>query len=209
MIYPEASPSAKRVLLIHGIGTCAIGFNLGRSILATFTALYPHIAESATIIAGAGLWRKNGSGWWNNLRSDGEWILDESSENTIIDELEGNDPSRVGWKERLRSAEVESEPIERWERENHAGHKASVVSIFRYGNVFDQHESYRKLVNSNLKILVMVGENDSSFPPGFVKRELRALGWKKDVKQVDGAGHSIVRSHPQEVAGFIEEFWEE
>ncbi|CAD6441716.1 fbbe2212-fe1f-4c48-aee0-6b30c2723d3e-CDS [Sclerotinia trifoliorum] len=264
---PEASPTAKRVLLIHGIGTCAIGmaplahrltvsgshvviydlwghgnsstplethtpalmheqifellshlrwstmhiigFSLGGSILATFTAIHPHIVESATIIAGAGLWRKRGSGWWSKLRRDGEWILDDCSEYTIIDELEGNDPSKEGWKERLKHGKVESEPIEIWERENHAGHKASVVSIFRYGNVFDQHESYRKLTNNNLKILVIVGETDSVFPSEFVKSELDALGWKKDVKLVDGAGHGIVRTHPEEVAGLIEAFWEE
>ncbi|RAL67916.1 hypothetical protein DID88_008641 [Monilinia fructigena] len=262
---PNASPDAKRVLLIHGIGTCAIGmeplahrltasgshiitydlwghgnsstplephtpalmhaqifellsrvrwssahlvgFSLGGSILATFAALHSHVAESVTIVAGAGLWRKHGCGWWNGLQIDGEWMLGERSEQMILDRLEGDTPSQEGWKERLKNGVIESEPIERWERENHPGHKASVISTLRYGNVFDQHESYRKLAESNLEILVIVGEYDSSFPLEFIRRELRALGWKGDVKQVDGAGHRLVRSHSDEVARLIEEFW--
>ncbi|APA09926.1 hypothetical protein SS1G_05818 [Sclerotinia sclerotiorum 1980 UF-70] len=151
-------------------------------------------------------WRKNGSGWWDRLRRDGEWILDDSSEHAIIDELEGNDSSKEGWKERLKYRKGESEPVERWERENHTDHKASVVSIFRYGNIFNLHESYRKLANSNLKILMILGENDSVFPPEYVKRGLSALSWKKDVKLMDGAGHGIVRTHSEEVAGLMRRF---
>jgi hypothetical protein len=53
--------------------------------------------------------------------------------------LEGDAPPKEGWEERLKNREVESEPIERWERENHPGHAGSVVSMSRYGGVFDQH----------------------------------------------------------------------
>ncbi|TGO28946.1 hypothetical protein BPAE_0021g00710 [Botrytis paeoniae] len=264
--HPSSSSNAKKVLLIHGIGTCAIGiaplarqltasgshvviydlwghgnsstpleahtpalmhmqifevlshlgwnkahfvgFSLGGSILATFAAVYSQVVESAVIVAGAGLWKKKNSGWWNRLQRDGVWIVDEESDHTIIKELEGFTPSNRNWKEAFRQGEFVSQPIEQWQRENHKGHEASVVSIFRYGNVFDQHESYRKLIESGIKILVIVGESDTSFPPEFVKRELGELGWEKEILQVDGAGHSLVRTHEGVVGRFVEEFWE-
>ncbi|KAF5868643.1 putative valacyclovir hydrolase protein [Botrytis fragariae] len=263
---PSSSSNAKKVLLIHGIGTCAIGiaplarqltssgshvviydlwghgnsstpleahtpalmhvqifevlshlgwskahfvgFSLGGSILATFAALYPHVVESAVVVAGAGLWKKKNSGWWNRLQEDGDWMVDEESDHTIIEELEGFASSNRNWKNAFRQGEFVSQPIEQWQRENHKGHVVSVVSIFRYGNVFDQHESYRKLIGSGIKILVIVGEFDTSFPPEFVKRELGELGWGREILQVDGAGHSLVRTHEEVVGRFIEEFWE-
>ena len=262
---PSASSDAKRVLIIHGIGTCAVGigslarrltasgshvvtydlwghgnsstpleahtpalmqiqilevlshlgwnkahlvgFSLGGSILATFAALHPQVVESAVIVAGAGLWKKKNSGWWNKLQKDGEWIVDEHSDHDIIEELEGFTPSEKTWQEAFQQGEFVSEPVEQWQRENHKGHEASVVSMFRYGNIFDQHESYRRLTESGIKILVIAGESDSLFPPEFVKRELGELGWGKEVMQVDGAGHSLVRTHERVVGEFIEEFW--
>ncbi|KAF7910800.1 uncharacterized protein EAF01_002309 [Botrytis porri] len=266
--HPSSSPSSntKKVLLIHGIGTSAIGlaplarqlitsgshvviydlwghgnsstpleahtpalmhsqifevlsclgwkeahfvgFSLGGSIVATFAAVYEQVVESAVIIAGAGLWKKRNSGWWDRLRKDGEWMVDEESDYIIIEELEGYAPSNRNWKDAFKQGEFVSEPIKRWQRENHKGHQASVVSIFRYGNVFDQHESYRKLIESGIKILVIVGECDTSFPPEFVKRELGGLGWGKEILQVRGAGHGLVRTHEEVVGRFIEEFWE-
>ncbi|KAF7934391.1 hypothetical protein EAE99_002843 [Botrytis elliptica] len=185
-----------------------VGFSLGGSIVATFAAVYAQVVESAVIVAGAGLWKKENGGWWNKVRKDGDWMVDDESDRTIIEELVGFAPSNKTWKEAIRQGEFVSQPIDQWQRENHKGHEASVVSIFRYGNVFDQHESYRKLIESGIKILVIVGEFDTSFPPEFVKRELGELGWEKEILQVDGAGHVLVRTHEKVVGGLIEEFWE-
>lgn len=48
-----------------------IGFSIGGSIAATFTALYPHMAETLTLISPAGLLRKADRGWWEKLSMDG------------------------------------------------------------------------------------------------------------------------------------------
>ncbi|KAF7961087.1 hypothetical protein EAE96_000754 [Botrytis aclada] len=263
---PSASSNTPKVLLIHGIGTCAlgvaplarqltasgshvviydlwghgnsstpleahtpalmhvqilevlshlgwlkahfVGFSLGGSILATFAAGHALVVESAVVVAGAGLWKKENSGWWSRLRRDGDWIVDGESDHTIIEELEGYAPSNRNWKEAFQQGEFVSEPIEQWQRENHKGHEASVVSMFKYGNIFDQHESYEKLIESGIKILVIVGELDPLFSPAFVKSELGELGWGKEILQVDGAGHRLVRTHEEVVGRFIKEFWE-
>ncbi|KAF7953845.1 uncharacterized protein EAE97_001244 [Botrytis byssoidea] len=185
-----------------------VGFSLGGSIVATFAAVYPQLVESAAVVAGAGLWRKKNSGWWNKVQKDGDWMVDGESDHIIIEELVGFAPSDRTWKEAIHRGELVSQPIDQWQRENHKGHIASVVSIFRYGNVFDQHESYRRLIKSGIKILVIVGEFDTSFPPEFVKRELGELEWEKEIVQVDGAGLVLVRTHEEVVGKFIEEFWE-
>ncbi|KAF7902438.1 hypothetical protein EAF00_002341 [Botryotinia globosa] len=207
---PSSSSNTKKVLLIHGLGTSAIGiaslarqltasgshvifevlshlrwnkayfvgFSLGGSIVATFASVYPQLVESAVIVAGAGLWKKKNSGWWNKVQKDGDWVVDGESNHTIIEELVGFAPSDRTWKEGIHRGEFVCQSIDQWQRENHKGHIASVVSIFRYGNVFDQHESYRRLIESGTKILVIVGEFDTSFPPEFEKRELGELGWE-------------------------------
>jgi len=123
--------------------------------------------------------------------------------------IEGSNPIiEKGWKGRLANGKVESEPVERWERENHAGHAASVVNIFRYGGVWDQHEAYSSLAQSEKKSMFILAEEDGIFEVKYMRSELEKLGWKeRNVKVVNGAGHGVNRSHPIELAELVREFW--
>ena len=264
---PDAPASARRVLLIHGIGTPAIGmaplaraltddgvhvvtydlwghgnsstplqahspalmhaqifellshlkwntanflgFSMGGSILANFVAIHGHVVESAIIVAGAGLWRLEDRGRKEGIYSDAEWEAVGLGADSIMAMIEGSNPViEEGWKERLANGKVESEPIEKWERDNHAGHAASLVSLFRYGSVWDQHDVYKSLAQSKINTMFVLGENDECFDMKVWQKELGQLGWKeKDIKVVNGAGHAVVRSHSIELTKLINDFW--
>ncbi|KAH9223783.1 Alpha/Beta hydrolase protein [Leptodontidium sp. 2 PMI_412] len=162
-----------------------IGFSIGGSIAATFTALYPHMAETLTLISPAGLLRKADRGWWEKL----------------------NPQPETGWEERVKKGELDTVAVEIWQRENHAGHVASLVSMWNYAGVYDQHESYRLLAKSKVEVLVLVGSEDDVFPEEMLRRGLGSVGWKGDIKVVEGAGHGIIGSHSQDVGRLLEELW--
>jgi len=184
-----------------------IGFSMGGSITATFVSLYPHLVTSATIVAGAGLWRKSGRSWIEVFKQDGGWGREWIGRKTIIDFVEGHAPPREGWRERLREGKVDTEAVQKWQRDHHAGHEASIVSYWRYSGVFDQHESYRKLVGGSVEVLIILGEKDTVIEPVETRRELEGLGWKEEVVVVEGATHEIARSHVKEIADLTEKFW--
>lgn len=98
--------------------------------------------------------------------------------------------------------------MEKWERDNHQGHVASLVSMFRYGGVFDQQESYKKLAEGNLDVLVILGGKDKVIEAEYTRQELGKLGWMGDIRVLNDATHEIVRSHAKEVADIVGKFWE-
>jgi len=116
-------------------------------------------------------------GW---LILDGGWGLEGLSRRKIMGFVNGRNPQvKPGWKERLLEGEIETVPIEKWEREVHKGHVASIVSMFRYAGVYDQHEDYRKLVGSGVEVLVILGDKDQVIEAESTKRKLAGLGWKE------------------------------
>jgi pimeloyl-ACP methyl ester carboxylesterase len=172
-----------------------VGFSLGGTILATFVALHPHVAESVVFICPAGI-----------LKSP-EQLLSMTDE-LILEAVEGSNPqAKEGWKERLKLGIVETEPVEIWQNKYHKGHAATLISAFRYGGVFDQLASYQKIALGHVKVLMILGEKDTVFDAETLKKELLEVGWKGEITIVEGATHGIVRSHAHEVAHLAEGFW--
>ncbi|KAF8851915.1 alpha/beta-hydrolase [Acephala macrosclerotiorum] len=266
---PDSPPSSRRVLLIHGGGTCAIGlaplarllteagnhvvaydlwghglsstplethapalmhaqilellsylgwskahvvgFSIGGSTAVTFAATHERVVESVIALAPTGLWRKSRRSWWDVITTDVfnlpgfEWWR----RNRLMAFMAGSNPVvKEGWKEMMVKGEVDTVPIQMWEREEHKGHVASLVSLWNYGGVFDEHESFGRLVGKQFKTLIVLGSKDGVIEPEHTKRELEKLGWEGEVPVVEGATHEIVRSHRKEVAALCIEFWD-
>lgn len=198
-------------LLLHLGWTSAhiLGFSLGGSIAAGFTAAHPKAVESLVLVAPAGLWKQSDRSWYDAFIEGGGWGREWLAERKIVDAIEGLDARPAeGWKERLKKGEVDPVAVRVWQRENHRGHAASIVSVFRSGLLFDVHETFRELSESKMEVLFVLGGEDDVFPVEMMKRELiESVQWKKGVKVVEGAGHEVVRSHIGEVVDIVEEFW--
>ncbi|KAG0645171.1 Proline iminopeptidase, partial [Hyphodiscus hymeniophilus] len=262
---PQLGPPKRRIIIIHGGGTCAIGmaplgfklaeagnhvviydiwghglsstpleahtpalmhaqllellahlgwgkahllgFSIGGCIGATFTARHPEAVESFVNIAGAGLWRRSERSWWDGLVLDGGWGLEGMSRRKILNFVHGDNPQvSPDWKERMLKGDVDTEPVEKWEREYHKGHVASLVSLWRCC-CYDQHDDYRKLVSGDVPSLVILAEKDGAFPLEFMRKEFSGLDWKGEIKVVSGATHNVVRSHVKEVVDLVGAFW--
>ena len=263
---PKSPPSTRRVILVHGGGTCAIGmaplafklteagnhvviydlwghgnsstplethstglmhaqifellahlgwrkanflgFSLGGGISVTFAAKHPQIVESLVIVTGTGLLKRSMRGWWSGLLMDGGWGIEWMSRRHVMDLING--PNLVitpGWKERMMKGDVDTNPIQMWERHSHKGHVASLTSMMRYGGVYDYQEDYGKLANGDPPVLVILAELDGVIFPDYTTSELMKLGWKGKIETVPGATHEIVRTHPQEVVDRVVKWW--
>ncbi|OBU00334.1 hypothetical protein VE01_01369 [Pseudogymnoascus verrucosus] len=181
-----------------------LGFSFGGSTITSFTALYPDLVQSLVVVAPAGLLRsatlteegasylKGGAGVDEGVATD--WIVDFVSGGPLI--------VSPDWKANFARGEISGEPIQVWEREYHKGHIPSLVAIVRDGGVFDMHQHFKKVSQSSVRRLAVVGELDDF----CTEQDLRTVGFK-DVVVVPRAGHGLVRQRVSEVARPIIEFW--
>ncbi|KUJ11916.1 alpha/beta-hydrolase [Mollisia scopiformis] len=265
---PAAPPTSRRVLIVHGGGTCAIGvapfarlltdagnhvviydlwghglsstplethspalmhaqimelllhlgwtkvnligFSLGGAIVVSFSAIHQKTVESVVGVAPAGLWRKSERSWWDTISMDGYgmWGLEWWRRSRVMAYINGSKPVvKDGWKEKMIKGEVDTVPIQQWEIAEHKGYEASLTSTWNYVSPFDQHESYAKLNESGIKVLILLGEKDGVIEPEQSKKELDKMGWKGDVVLVKDATHELIRVQRKEVATLCSEFW--
>jgi pimeloyl-ACP methyl ester carboxylesterase len=122
----------------------------------------------------------------------------------VVETLEGG-PLPVAvpgdWREKVKQGEVVAQAVKAWQMENHAGHAASVVGVFRDGGVMDNDELFVKARALGIPSLVVLGEKDGL----STEEEIKDFGFEVEV--VPGAGHAVVRENAGEVAGLISRFW--
>lgn len=123
----------------------------------------------------------------------------------------GPGPVEEGWEKNFKERGLDAIPrnvVQVWEKENHEGHVASLVSMYRYGGIYDMHETYRAVAKSGLETLVLLGETDGFFEKDLMMGELEGLGWKGEVKVVEGVGHGVVAEKTKETEELVVKFWD-
>jgi pimeloyl-ACP methyl ester carboxylesterase len=189
-----------------------LGYSFGGVIAATFARYHAWIVESLVLVAPAGLLKKSDQSLWDRLVVWGGWGWGwESISARRIYDILGPGPVEEKWEKKLKEKGLEAVPrqaIQVWEKENHAGHVASLVSSYRYGGVFDSHDTYESIAKSELATLTLLGETDGFFKAGYTKSELESLGWRGDVHVVKGVGHGVIAEKIKEVEDYILAFWE-
>lgn len=181
-----------------------IGYSFGGSTTATFAAAYPELVASMVLVAPAGLIRAD---QFNELQrgylrgGDG---VEEQARAWILEYLEGGQlivPS--DWKERVARGEVVAEAVRAWQIEEHKGHLASVVGIFRDGGVLDKHAGFAEAAKKNIQSLCILGALDDL----CTAQDLHEVGME-NVAVVPQVGHGIVREKVPEVVRLIVDFWD-
>ncbi|KAH7381865.1 Alpha/Beta hydrolase protein [Cadophora sp. MPI-SDFR-AT-0126] len=189
-----------------------IGFSFGGIIAASFTQFHTSAVESLVLIAPAGLLRRSNQSAWTRFLDFGGWGWgwESLSAERIYDFL-GPGPVEENWQENLKGKGLNAIPrnaVQVWEKENHEGHVASLVSMYRYGGLYDMHETYRSVAESGMDTLVLLGETDGFFEKMYMMGELEKLGWKGEVRVVEGVGHGVVAEKTKETGDFVRKFWE-
>lgn len=180
-----------------------VGYSFGGATAVSLTAFHPEVVDSLAIVAPAGLLRSDNLTQAEDLLIRGGPSVEEAARDWILNFVEGG-PLAVpeNWKERAHRGELVSEAIRSWERVEHKGHVASVVAMFRDGDVFDGHEAFRAVAKSGRKVLAVLGERDNI----CTVQDLEAVGWG-DVVVVKGANHALVRDNVDDVGALLQEFW--
>jgi len=194
-------------------GVHLIGYSFGGIIAASFIQFHSSAVESLVLIAPAGLLRRvNQSAWTRFIDFGGwGWGWESLSAKRIYDFL-GPGPVEESWQENFKEkglAAIPRNAVQIWEKENHEGHVASLVSMYRYGGIYDMHETYRSLVERGMdtKTLVLLGETDGFFEKEYMIAELKQLGWMGEVRVVEGVGHNVAGEKTKETREFVEAFW--
>ncbi|KAF2030924.1 alpha/beta-hydrolase [Setomelanomma holmii] len=179
-----------------------VGFSFGGALTVGYVASRPQRVSGFTLIAPAGLIRRDVFSAEQRALLDGDGD-EESAEKWVLDVLEdGELVVPEDWRERVEKGEVVAQAVKEWQMREHEGHTAAVVAVFRDGGVMDQDEVFATVVETSVRNLVVLGELD-----GVVSEEdLVKLGFK-DIKVVKGAGHGVVRENVEEVKGLVEGFW--
>ncbi|KXJ87288.1 putative valacyclovir hydrolase [Microdochium bolleyi] len=184
-----------------------VGYSLGSTIAAGYTATRTVRVESVVYVAPAGLFgvKDFSADQQVLLRGDaGEGEVDElATRDFVMSFLEGGElvvPADAA--ERIAKGEVVAEAVRDWEMKNHPGHAGSVVAIVRDGGVMDREETFRQASASGKAMLAVLGEKDDITS----LEKVRNVGVEA-VVVVNGAGHGVVRLQAGEVARAIGQFW--
>ncbi|OSS54835.1 hypothetical protein B5807_00914 [Epicoccum nigrum] len=120
----------------------------------------------------------------------------------VVSALEGGElVVPEDWRDVVAKGGVEAQAVKRWQLDNHNGHEASVVGIFRDGGVIGNEELFVKMRAAGVRTLVVLGSEDGLTD----EKEIKGFGF--DVKVVEGVGHGVPRERPEDVAEFIAGFW--
>ncbi|RAH50682.1 alpha/beta fold hydrolase [Aspergillus brunneoviolaceus CBS 621.78] len=184
-----------------------VGYSFGGATTATFAARFPERVESMVLVAPAGLLRA--AQFTEQQRGllkggNGDEAVERRARDWILEWLEGG-PLVVpaDWEPRVARGEVVAQMVRKWQMEEHPGHAASVVGIFRDGGVMDMHDTFRVAAEKGIPARCVLGQLDDL----CTVQELGELGFG-DVHVVQGVGHGVVRERVSEVAGLVAEFWE-
>lgn len=122
----------------------------------------------------------------------------------VVSALEGGElVVPEDWRDVVAKGGVEAQAVKQWQLDNHRGHEASVVGIFRDGGVIGNQELFLRIRGTGVRTLVVLGSEDGITD----EEEIRGFGF--DVKVVEGVGHGVPRERPEDVADFIAGFWRE
>jgi len=178
-----------------------VGYSFGGITAAGYAATRPTRVQSLALVTPAGLYR--------STAMKAEMLVHDCTDegaarDWILRLLEGGKPRVVpaGWRARVANGEVVAAAVREWEMQEHAGHAASVVAIFRDGGVMDSAAVFRQASATGVASLVVLGELDDVGGA----QDFADVGFG-NVKVVGGAGHDIVRERVREVGGAIGEFW--
>ncbi|KAI1384780.1 alpha/beta-hydrolase [Hypoxylon trugodes] len=180
-----------------------VGYSFGASIAVKFAIQNIWAALSVTLLAPAGLLRKEGfSKTLQELLDDSKGKEAEAID-SVLSFLEGG-PLVVptDWQERVTSGQVVAEAFREWELQEHLGYPHSVLSMFREGNTYGCEDYFRQFAQLPLKKLAVVAELDSVCS----KSQLIDLGFD-NVEIVEKADHGLVRGASSEVARIVYRSW--
>ncbi|KAJ7884699.1 putative valacyclovir hydrolase [Mycena leptocephala] len=150
-----------------------VGYSFGGAIAAGFAARYPETVKSLVLVATAGLMRVESFGEHGECSSAAarDWVLQLLEGGPLI-------------------GEVVSQKVRGWQQEEHRGHVASSVAIFRDGGAIGLHEEFTKAAQGVPHILAILGELDDICS----KEDLVAVGVQpENVVVVEDVGHGLVR----------------
>ncbi|CEJ60560.1 hypothetical protein PMG11_09131 [Penicillium brasilianum] len=180
-----------------------IGYSFGGSTTATFAVAHPERVASMVLVAPAGLLHASDFDEVQNSYLRGGEGLEEKARAWIFEFLEGGQlVVPPDWKERVARGEMVAEAVKQWEMEEHEGHAASVIAVFRDGGALDKDAEFAQAAKSGIPNLTILGELD-----GVCSVETLERVGMSNVAVVPQVGHGVVRERVPEVASLIENFW--
>jgi pimeloyl-ACP methyl ester carboxylesterase len=201
-------------LLSHLQWTSAhfLGYSLGGIIAASFAQYHTSLVESLVLVAPSGFLRKSYLSAWARFVEWGGWGWGwEGISARKIYRFVGPGSVEEGWEKKFKEKGLDAIPreaVQVWERDKHSGHLLSLISSYRYGGLYDSHDTYASIAKCAIATLTLLGENDGFFELEYMKKELKSLAWTGKVQVINGVGHGVIAEKVKEVGDSVLAFWD-
>jgi len=203
-----------------------IGYSFGGGIAVNFAAYFGHMVNSLVLFAPSGLIRKerlkNRSRFLLGAGLMPKWALDIF----IVKRLQAgpmfpkeDKDGKIGVGEAVE-AEVTEMPLSRaypdvtvrqamsWLVGAHKGFPTSFMSTVRFGPLFGQHATWKRLRSRKDKILIFIGSKDPVCIAHEFKEDVEELLGKDKVRIVElDTEHDFPHTHVGEIMKPLSEFW--
>ncbi|KAK6440726.1 hypothetical protein LTR95_003059 [Oleoguttula sp. CCFEE 5521] len=181
-----------------------LGYSFAGATTAGYVATRSDRVDSFVLVAPAGLMRIKDFTAEEQTYFGGETGDEAQAHDWIINWLEdGGDLMPEDWRARVGKGEVVPAAVRQWQKRQHPGHVASIVSMLRDGGALDGQKVFAEAVRKDLGSLVVLGETDDVCSV----TDLEEVGFK-NVHIIKGAGHGVVRERVPEVSALISTFWD-
>lgn len=206
-------------------GFSLIGYSLGGGISMTFTSYFPHLVKDLVLLCPTSLIRESRIGAQKYMKQVFEivpepWLvplLKKRLQTPLFPKENGkeNAISEVAAPPKLAMASLKYPHISalsavHWNVKTHEGFIRSFISNALYAPAAKQHAAWKRLGQQKRTILIVTATQDPIIVPEELKPDVEELLVEAEAKvewrSVEGA-HNICDTAPEEIVGYICDFW--
>ena len=180
-----------------------VGYSMGGAVVGHFTRAYPAQTKTLTLIAPAGFMPgAQTANRFVTLPVVGEWLGHMFAKDILLSDVSDREMADVDDPLAMDKLEFVSQVSEQLA---YSGYVESLVSTYRYFDLFNAQETFVAVGQRNIPTLAIWGTNDATVPYSGIKNMLEAIP-HAELLTIEGGGHNITYMQPSIVGRRISAF---
>ena len=176
---------------------------MGGAVVGHFTRAYPAQTKTLTLIAPAGFMPgAQTANRFVTLPVVGEWLGHMFAKDILLSDVSDSEMADVDDPLAMDKLDFVSQVSEQLA---YSGYVESLVSTYRYFDLFNAQETFVAVGQRNIPTLAIWGTNDATVPYSGIKNMLEAIP-HAELLIIEGGGHNITYMQPSIVGRRISAF---